>query len=339
MKKVEKNNLCILTCERREFLKWTAAGSAALMFLDFDHLLAAGVGDFASGIAPDIGEAADPNFYYWLDGPFGTQFGTGFENGLDRQKLAILVDVDHNKNSFVEGIYVTDQSRKIVASQKLFPEQATSKGKAPYVVFDNIRLEQGQSYFIYYVLTEGTVSKIHRYQLVSNTIEQSRLDYIHFNATTKAKVPQIIMDDMVDVNTFHRIAGRDEGGWITTPYQGIQAVLPSHMVRAKLKSLQANGAFSFDIAQMHADVNADHYMRYFLVLDPVGRVLGGLRRTFGDTVYVNGNFHTVTNNLIGMDAPSGGGVPSSLNIADCPYVQVFTEDCRDAICRITYRLR
>jgi hypothetical protein len=330
----------VVICDRRDLLKWAAAGSAAMMFIDIDEMYAAGVVDyFKDNVAPatDFTTAADEMFI-WIDGPFGTQFGTGFENALTRVKLAVLVDLPHTVDSYVEAVVITDSERRIIARQSFVAAQATSKGRAPYAIFDNIVLDPTMSYFVYFVVNKKDSSVIYRYTLPKDKVVQSRLDYEHLNSRARMQMPPEFITDMND-RTQHLFDGKPAlgEGYMTTPFQHF-AELPLHTVRFKLKTMSRNGNFEFDIGKMHADANDAHYMRYFLVLDPVGRILGGLRRNFGDPDAAAVS-HLITNKLVGIASSKVGAKPEDLNITDCPYVQILTEDKRDAMARTTFRLR
>jgi hypothetical protein len=330
----------VFICERRDLLKWAAAGSAFMMFADFDEMYAAGVVDyFKDNTAPDTGfTTAATEIFQWIDGPFGTQFGTGFENAVTKVKLAVMVDLVHTVDSYVECVVVTDANRKIIARAAFVPEQATAKGRAPYAVFENISLNPLVSYFIYFVVKKKDVSIVYRFTLAKEKVAQSRLDYAHLNSKARLQMPPEFIEDM-NKNTQHLFLDKPElgAGYLTTPYQHF-AELPLHNVRFKLKSIAKNGEFAFDIGKMHGDVADAHYMRYFLVLDPVGRILGGLRRNFGDPD-AGAASHMITNRLAGIAPSAVGYKPEDLNICDCPYVQIITEDKADALARTTYRLR
>jgi len=336
----DKNDKKVYICDRRDLLKWTAAGYAFMMVADFDEMYAAGTADILAGnIAPDKDLLpADKELFQWIDGPFGTQFGTGYETAITKVKMAVHVDLEHKAESFVEAVFIADSKRKIVGSQTFAVSQANSKGRAPYAVFDNMYLNPAETYFIYYIVKKGAESLIYRYTLGAGKIAQSRLDYTHLNSRARQQIPANFIADMNNATTNHQIEGKPElgKGFLTTPYEHF-AGFPTHNVRFKLRNIAANGSFTMEIGKMHNDANADHYMRYFLVLDPVGRVLGGLRRDFGAEGTVAS--HDVTNALVGLDNPGAGYKPSDLNITDCPYVQVITEDKRDALSRTTFRLR
>jgi len=95
---------------------------------------------------------------------------------------------------------------------------------------------------------------------------------------------------------------------------------------------------------MHDDAGENHYMRYFIVMDPVGRLLGFVKRVNKD----DPNFVVKAD---GTKACNVGKITDAQrldfnvpdlqigNIADCPYVQFYTEDSYDAIARNMIRLR
>ncbi|NBW81346.1 hypothetical protein EBR21_06290, partial [bacterium] len=74
-------------------------------------------------------------------------------------------------------------------------------------------------------------------------------------------------------------------GFVTTPFGTWQT--GPHTARARIQKINAdNGDFEILLEFMHDDPRDDaHYMRYFLVLDPVGRVLGAVRRIKGGDSY------------------------------------------------------
>ena len=97
---------------------------------------------------------------------------------------------------------------------------------------------------------------------------------------------------------------------------------------------------------MHSDINIGHFMRYFIVADPVGRLLGLIERSFttSGTVPVQRVTELSSNkalidtlkNAVPGDTWSAADIA---NINDCPYVQIITEDKFDAIARQVVRLR
>lgn len=170
-----------------------------------------------------------------------------------------------------------------------------------------------------------------------------------------------------------------EGGMLSTPYQ-TYADMPLHNVDSRIVSINyETGDFSFLIRKMHGDqvkseevdgVSVDisnHWMRYFLVLDPVGRVLAGRRRKAGEGELPGDDgkdWHKVSGSKDSIEEGKGisltnaelnrfkdtlyagedenhifGIGHTNLSIVDCPYVQVLTEDNKDAMARVTHRLR
>ena len=87
---------------------------------------------------------------------------------------------------------------------------------------------------------------------------------------------------------------------------------------------------------MHDDGGADHYMRYFVVMDPVGRLLGFHKRSFGDGMSEFVNVSKLTPAQIAQEALEPHQIA---DIRDCTHVQIYTEDVYDALARSVIRLR
>jgi hypothetical protein len=94
---------------------------------------------------------------------------------------------------------------------------------------------------------------------------------------------------------------------------------------------------------MHIDGGPEHYMRYFIVADPVGRILGYVKRGYvapGPGVVVSTDPIPVRA-LTEVERLKEGYVIDSDYVArinDCPYIQIFTEDVFDALAKNTIHL-
>ena len=107
-----------------------------------------------------------------------------------------------------------------------------------------------------------------------------------------------LVDELRDSNRYHFKDDDKKTGYVTTPFGATNQ--GPHTARAHIKKIETSGPnkgdFKIEIDFMHVDGDEAHYMRYFLVLDPVGRVLGGVRRIHGDgvtgKVLVMRGFHT-----------------------------------------------
>lgn len=344
-------NKTVYKMDRRDLLKWMGVGGALTM-MNFGEAMAAGECEsatpdaLASAIANAVTLSADGaadakgELFYWIDGrilqPFGSTMGMW-------AKMAVAIDLPHTAASFVEGVYLTDASNKIIASRRLEASDAAS-GKAPYVIFDNLMFEN-VDHSIYFFVRSGNDYTIYRHVIAKENLRESRLDYSHLSAEARNKIPGVLISDMEKsyhcfLGTSTEVGGYDSSlgfGYLTTPFHSF-APIPPHRVRARIQSIEKDGHFKMTVMPMHQDESELHYMRYFLVLDPVGRVLGCIKRPWEASNA--GKLAAPQDVIRGVTGAEFGSFDGSLlNISDCPYIQVITEDSKDAIARMTIRLR
>ncbi len=325
----------VLACDRRDLLKYSALGLSGIAFANLDEMVAYGACDTAT--LPAEMEAST-QLLYWIDGPFTDPLKpTG--KLTTRAKFSAYVDMPQTASAYVEYVALVDAANKIVASTHFTADDKTSQGMVPYVVFDQLTLDSTQDYKLVYLVRKGQNSSvIYKYLIKSTNIRNSRFDYSHLGSEAINKIPAIFRSDINQAahafkdTTAPAFSG---DGILTTPYQHF-AAMPLHSVRFKIRILTADGTFKFEIEPMHADENIGHYMRYFLVMDPVGRILGALKRPANGA---HPAFYEVTRGVQGDSTGFNTTEIAARNIWDCPYVQVLTEDKRDAMCRIALRLR
>jgi hypothetical protein len=258
----------------------------------------------------------------------------------------------------LEAVALCDKDRVILEERRMHEGVAGKTGKAPYVVFDNLELQKAEHHVYFVIGKKGsTAVRVYRYTIKAEDVRQSRFDYAHLSAGARAQIPAEFIAEMKDAG-HSTVEKPEEFGLVTTPYQH-SAALPLHIVRAHFRSMDASGNFSIIIEPMHDDVNAGHYMRYFAVLDPVGRFLGVKRRKYNPSNHghsdVEYNFGgrklyevqqgvqiAAADDELKLKDTYGTRIDPAgqeVNITDCPYVQVITEDKRDSLSRISIRLR
>jgi hypothetical protein len=363
--------------ERRHFLKWSAIAGAAGMVMNFPEAHAAG--ECETNIAPDAPEKGivsisknmaesdfAKDFFYWFDGPMheGMKSASG---GAVRGRLAVFLNLGL-QGFFLESVAIADTNRRILDERRFHTSAATITKKPPYAIFDNLVLAHGQPYHIYFVLSSTDAGKktvvVYRYEIAAEDVRASRFDYSHLSTKARERIPAMFLDDMKKAKHSVETEKESKFGLITTPYQNV-AGLPTHTVRARFKTIQTQtetSGFSIYIAAMHGDINDAHYMRYFAVLDPVGRFLAVKRRDFSnnsahtghtdaqlkpgsDNYYeLNFGYTPTASNSAGRETELGKAFgdyisSSQININDCPYVHVITEDLNDAIAKSCIRLR
>jgi hypothetical protein len=310
--------------------------------------------------------------------------------------------ISHNETlGWLESVTLAE-GNSIIAQNFYGSSAGTVTGKAPYTVFENLDLDFAKEYKVIYVKSEkdGTLTA---YVHTIKNPEPSRFDYNHFSYMSAADRDSHFLPDLAKEleasNQYHFRDDDSKNGYVTTPY-GVTNSGP-HTCRARILRIEGIGAkdgsnnniqgdFEIEVEFMHDGESDAHYMRYFLVLDPVGRILGGVRRIVGDGLDVDGKrkvlvkrgfhtpFHQNTNSIdkepsyqikkvyefnghqygrlhgtiqidrndptktAPIDELSLAEVKqyiTSMNILDCPFVTIYTDDRFHAIARYCLRLR
>jgi hypothetical protein len=290
---------------------------------------------------------------------------------LTKARVAIHLEFEQTSTSYVEAVVLSDEDHKVLALRTLTPNDYISNGSsrvAPYIVFDRLNLVAGKALHITYVRRANNVSTIYQYQIPREFVGPSRFDYKHlpleaYNQMSSTFISSLVGGTTSESNTrgTHALAYTDgalpafpfngNGGYLTTAYYQHRDT-PTHTTRARFVDVDQNGDFMFEIAKMHGDINLGHFMRYFLILDPVGRIIGGLRRvvtgstgnTSDETTYsVSGNSSGSGSFKVQSGVMENAGNAdyklTTYKIADMPYVQLATEDIKDAMAKITFRIR
>ena len=318
-----------ITVDRRRFL--AACGATVgfgLALNGFDQLFA--IGD-CQAISMDVsasgvinGGAISNLLSYWIDGiHLGEPGDSGATSDLpSRANLSVFINKAQTTGEFVESVVLTRTDNTILAANYYDANSKTISGKLPYVIFENIEFISASSYYIYTMVRRGTYLDIYRYEL----------DYPRRSRLNASFLPTKMLDD------FAQFVG-DNKGLVTSPWEFYtQNTLSLHTARGIVNSLNSDGTFRFDVELMHADASTAHYMRYFIITDPVGRLLGLTKRNYLDpltqTSTLTGNPYMPVTAISDKDLISFAiDRSSTADIRDCPYVQIFTEDVFDALAR------
>ena len=285
--------------ERRTFLKWSAAAAVAGSVIDIDAAFAAGeckaVGDISSAansVLTKTPSNASQELLYWIDGPMNAGL-PGYSGGLQtRARLSCTMNMLHTAASFIESVSLVEDpagSKTLIAQTFYGPSAGTTKGRAPYTVFENLDLDYSKNYQILYVKNVGGMITVYQHTIVQP--EPSRFDYNHALGDQAESFMPDLVGELRKTNLYHfKDKATKKTGYVTTPFGATNE--GDHTARAHIKKIETSGPnkgdFEIEIDFMHDDSDSDaHYMRYFLVLDPVGRVLGGVRRIHGDTITID----------------------------------------------------
>ena len=322
--------------DRRKLLKLTGTYGVGATFLTPGQVLAA---DDCVEIIIENGDfGADPagaTLQFWID---GMHFGSRTDLP-SRANITLWMGLDQSANSYVESVVLMDENSNTIAARYFDSSMKMIKGAyVPYVTFENIELDSEKTYHTVYSVKNGTNSTLY-YATIENP-EVSRLN------TTWLPQNGNDFDMRGDFKNFLIGGEGDLPGLITTQFQlYTKNSLSDHTARGKMKDMSSNGDFTVNIEFMHGDTqqkdangNFTHFMRYFIVMDPVGRLLGFHRRTHGEGGITNGTWDV---SKITQQQKDDWNINETqiADIRDCPYIQFYTEDSYDAIARNIIRFR
>ncbi|NRA67201.1 MAG: hypothetical protein HRU19_22145 [Pseudobacteriovorax sp.] len=314
--------------DRRQFLKHTGVYGVGVTFL------AGGVPAFGQEVVEECTTIADnidvsklplqpaANLQYFVD---GLHFNDR-SNIMSRANIAMFIQEIQTPTRYVERVILTDELGNTLGVQYFDATNRMSQGFVPYVIFENISLDYAKNYHLYYQVREGeTISLFH------GVLANARRSLLN-----SASIPKSILDD------FAAYRG-ENNGLITTAYELYTGNAGVHSARGFINTVGSDNSFNIDVELMHGDANAGHYMRYFIVADPVGRILGFRKREFQDPTDATSPLGAAAMSVSALDdnaAIALGITPNDVaKITDCPYVQIYTEDVFDALARSTVRLR
>jgi hypothetical protein len=316
---------------------------------------------FASGLCEKIGEHNDSNgaivsgrrLQYWID---GLHLVSGESNVRSRANVALFMNLKQLSSSYVESVVLMDSQKRTIGARYFEQSQKMEGGFVPYVMFENVALDSTKDYHVLYSVREGTKSII--YTAIISKPQQSRLNSEFLPISFQR-----------DFNKFFVTGDNPTPGLITNPFQYYtKNGLATHCARGKIVDVSSNGQFKINIEFMHGDGGADHFMRYFVVMDPVGRLLGFHKRSFGDGISGSVDVSRLTDKQIAQLACDDGQADADeakkdkvakcmsdlelkpdliaqmrldlyADIRDCTHLQIYTEDVYDALARTVIRLR
>jgi hypothetical protein len=326
----------VFEIDRRHLLKLTGTMGIGATFVSPTELFAEGACEKVETTPPDVKpEQAGATLQFWID---GLHFGPR-STLKSRANITLFMNLKQSAASFVESVVLLDPKNFVVGARYFDSSmKMLDRNFVPYVRFENVELDHTATYTCIYSVRTGSNLKLY-----TATIEKPQISTLN---TT------FLPDTMrTDFQTF--LVGNltnKTPGLITTPFQFYTANgLSAHCARGRITDMASDGSsFNVNIDFMHGDAGPTHYMRYFIVMDPVGRLLGFVKRK----IKVDGTYdNTFVVGPKGAESCNVGRITDGQrvdfnvpelqigNIADCPYVQFYTEDSYDAIARNMIRLR
>lgn len=328
--------------DRRQLLKKTGTMGIAVgaAFVVPEQLLAQGL---CEKLVLDNGEfKADQSgatLQFWID---GIHFGPRSEL-KSRANITLYMPLPQTATGYVESVVLMNPDRITIGARYFDVSMHTIDKRVPYVRFENIELDGTKDYYCVYTVRIGSTVKL--YVSTINTVDPDTKKRLAGPTLSTLNAHFLPASMRGHFSTF--LVGNTANptpGLVTTQFQYYtQNGLENHCARGRVKDINsATGDFSIDIDYMHGDVDNTHYMRYFIVMDPVGRLLGWVyRSSMSDNTHAGspGSFATVNRTTPEAIEAAGGVAAQFADIRDCPYIQFYTEDSYDAIARNMIRLR
>lgn len=320
----------IYEMDRRQLLKMTGTYGIGATFLSPSELFAQGM---CEKIVIDNGEfsatQAGATLQFWID---GLHF-PGMSTVKSRANITLFMDLHQTAVSHVESVVLMDSAKRTMGSRFFDSSMKMQDGHVPYVRFENVELDGSKTYYCVYTVRSGKTVRLYTAEIKNPQI--SRLNTTWLPELMRGDFKIFLLGNQTNPTP----------GLITTQFQYYTMNgLTNHCARGRVKEIQSDGSFKVNIDFMHDDSGPDHFMRYFIVMDPVGRLLGFHKRT-GPTdtngVTKFGGADTVDVVPLTADQKDKFAIPDLqvADIRDCPYIQFYTEDSFDAIARNMIRLR
>jgi len=361
--------------DRRKLLKLTGAMGIGATFIDPEILYAADPANCEKIKIDNSGsqlEQTQGSIYYWID---GNNFGHR-TNVKSRANISVFITLKQKQSAFVESVVLIDDQGKVLGARYLDASMKMVRGDfPPYIRFENIEIDTKKVYKVIYSVKDGFQTSLYVTALSPNELPPGRT--ASENSALNESINWLPNRMRTDFSYFLKDGPNTPSktpGLFTTPFQFYtDNRLDSHCSRGVINQIGSDGNFSINVEFMHGDspgANSSHFMRYFVIMDPVGRLLGFHKRDAGDpkmssadNLVVNGSHveimalesdtrtcwdpvtKTQTNktkvdfyNIKDPNRPAEDNIQIA-DIRDCPYIQIYTEDSYDAMARSIIRLR
>lgn len=258
------------------------------------------------------------NIYYFIDGFHIAQGVTA-----SRGTLAVLIKHKQEAAAYIDKVVLSDEQNNLMGARYFKPQDKMDAGGfVPYLIFDQLDLKNSGSLQLYIQLRRGATIERYRYVFAKNILVRSKLNQIYLPAAL-----------VYDIRQSHK-------GYISGFYRFASTLKPDHfgyhLVKPYVYQIGADGSFSIQIPFMHKDESDTHYNRYFFATDPVGRLLGIIKRKPTDKEATS----VLLNQLSEAQRNEWGLVREDVaRITDCPYIMVFVDDMKECLMQANVWLR
>ncbi len=359
--------------DRRKLLKLTGAMGIGATFLDPETLYAADPANCEKIKIDESGkdfEQTQGSIYYWID---GNNFGAR-TNVKSRANISVFITLKQKESAFVESVVLIDDKGKVLGARYLDASMKMVRGGfPPYIRFENIEIDTKRVYKVIYAVKDGFQTSLYVTSLSPKELPVGRT--ASENSALNESINWLPNKMRTDFSYFLADGPNTPSktpGLFTTPFQFYtDNGLDAHCSRGVIKEIGSDGNFKINVEYMHGDSTATHFMRYFVIMDPVGRLLGFHKRDFTDPKKSDSAANLVFNgshveimalerdtrkcwdpvalvqtdktkvdfyNIKDPNRPAEDNIQIA-DIRDCPYIQIYTEDSFDAMARSIIRLR
>ena len=261
----------------------------------------------------------DSMIHIWMDGHWKGGFN----------QMAIFTRFPQTPESFVQKVVLTTGEKKTLGVRYFTPDHKTIHNMAPYAIFSHVDLRYSQKYFIIVQLKTGDEYKIYRYTIEKKKAEPTTLNGSRIPSKLAGEFNQTHGGQVFSSYHFPLALIKKDYCKSLAMSENLVSCYIKHFPQLKIRSINSNGNFNIDVSFQQPDVSPEHYIRYILITDPVGRLMSIFKRTFGD-------YNTLT---VSMKNGSDNYWKANWDLEkdqipflpDCPYIMVFTENVKNGL--------
>jgi hypothetical protein len=303
---------------RRDFGKITGlfAILSSAVFAQEDCTLSTDIKDNEEAIL-----LSDWQLRYWMSGNF-------FESDFN---LTLHLDFSLIANDeYIRKIVLTDSGKNTIAARYI-----TSNTSRSYFFFDQISVNERLDIMV--LTQQKETTKIYRYTWTSDKLQAPKVSDLRL--PTKINNEIKALKDQVISNHMHYARSQiiDLHCQQFPPADTTKKITCQRIVHISwdLLARDTNNNFTLKVFFSQTELNPTSYLRYFILTDPVGRILAVSKRNHeGKENFI------LLQNISAKDRKSLGltsAAPAMIN--ECPYVLLFVEYSDTMLSQTTISLR
>ncbi len=242
----------------------------------------------------------------WVDG-----FRTN-ASGTRRANLAILIKRDQSAAAYVNIVYLVRKDSDVVSSGFRYFDSGDrlQAGYPPYIIFNNIDLSLSDRFSLVYSVRTADQDLGYVRTITSAELKRSRLN--------KPEVLGPIIKE--DLYTAHNKGIPSSLIEFSSLIKATE--LPKTQLSCKFLKFDGKDVFVLQVNFIKPDVAPTSYNRYFMITDPVGRIISVVKREAPKV----GETSVMLAPLTEKDRVSWRITQDQVaKLSDCPYIMVFAD--------------